>query len=100
MISRTRRAQRSFRLTAALAVCALLSWATPPAASADEFWGLWASEVAQRAWWEMPFVIVFSLPPMVVTTPFWATTKAVSAMGGPTESERAHANDDAEDDDE
>jgi len=97
MIRRTRRAKRRIRLTAALAVCATMSWATPPAASADEFWGLWASEVVQRSWWEMPFVIVFSLPPMVVTTPFWATTKAVGAMGGPSESERAHAGDDADD---
>ena len=82
MIARARRHPRRTRIAAALAVCALLSWTSPKPAAADDFWGLWASEVRQRTWWEMPFAIVVSFPAMVVTTPFWAGSKAVGAMKG------------------
>lgn len=69
---------------AAAIVCTTIAvWAVvPPAVHADEFWGLWGREVVKRTWWEMPFAIVFSLPAMVVTTPFWAGTKAVGALQG------------------
>ena len=74
MIARTR------RVLAALCMATALALGAPMSAAADEFWGLWASEVRQRVWWERPFAIIFSLPAMVVTTPFWASTKAYGAI--------------------
>ena len=50
------------------------------ASAADDFWGLWASELTQRAWWEVPFATVASLPAMIVVTPFWASGKAIGAI--------------------
>ena len=83
MIARARRSRSTLRVTVALvAACSMLSWAGPNTASADDFWGLWASEITQRTWWEMPFVIVVSFPAMVVTTPFWLGNLGVGAMKG------------------
>ena len=56
----------------AVAVCALVV-ANPQAALAkvDNLWGLWASEVTDRSKVEIPFVILTSLPAMILSTPFW-----------------------------
>lgn len=74
---------RRARLKRSLAVlCTAVAMASslPVTAQADDFWGLWVREVPQRVWWERPFAIIFSFPAMVVTTPFWAGTKAVGAI--------------------
>lgn len=78
--NRTPRGSRTRRAVALVCVSAALAASVPSAAVADEFWGLWASEVKQRVWWERPFAIVFSLPAMLVTTPFWAGTKAYGSL--------------------
>jgi hypothetical protein len=65
---------RRFTRTAAIAaaVCALVV-ATPQTALAevDNLWGIWAKEVTDRSKAEIPFVILTSLPAMIVSTPFW-----------------------------
>jgi hypothetical protein len=76
----SRRTSQAKRAVALACTCFMLLASMPAAAQADEFWGLWASEVKLRVWWEMPFVIVFSLPAMIVTTPFWAGTKAYVSL--------------------
>lgn len=85
MNTRDHRGQFTLRVMAALLACTMLSWAAPPNASADDFWGLWGREIKQRVWWEMPFAVAISLPAMVLTTPFWAgrnATRALMGMGG------------------
>jgi len=76
----TRRGARSRRAIAILCAAIALAASTPAVAQADDFWGLWVSEIKQRTWWEMPFTILFSFPAMVVTTPFWAGNNAVGAL--------------------
>lgn len=80
MTARTHQGARSRRAIAILCTFIALAAGTPAAAQADDFWGLWASEVVQRSWWEMPFTIAFSFPAMLVTTPFWAGNMAVGAV--------------------
>lgn len=74
--------RRSRQLFAALGMALALAVGTPVTASADDFWGLWARELKERPWWEVPFATLFSFPAMVVTTPFWAGTEAWGAMKG------------------
>jgi hypothetical protein len=65
---------RRFTRAAAIAagVCALIV-ATPQTALAkvDNLWGIWAKEVTDRSMVEVPFVILTSLPAMLLSTPFW-----------------------------
>jgi len=71
------------RRLAALIACFALVAAIPQTALADEEEGLWSD------WWnhvadreskaEIPFAILFTLPPMLVVTPFWLTIKLFSA---------------------
>ena len=66
--------KRGFTRAVAIAVaaCALVV-ATPQTALAevDNLWGVWAQEVTNRSMVEVPFVILVSLPVMLVSTPFW-----------------------------
>lgn len=76
----------------AVAVCALVV-ANPQAALAkvDNLWGLWASEVTDRSKVEIPFVILTSLPAMILSTPFWFGVWSVDKI--------KHSGDDEESDD-
>ena len=65
---------RGFAQTVAVAAAVFtLVVATPQSALAkvDNLWALWASEVTDRSKAEIPFVILTSLPAMLVSTPFW-----------------------------
>jgi hypothetical protein len=76
----------------AVAVCALVV-ATPQMALAkvDNLWGVWASEVTDRSKVEIPFVILTSLPAMILSTPFWFGVWSVDKI--------KHSGDDEESDD-
>jgi len=65
--------RRFTRATAvAVTVCALILAAPQSAmAKVDNLWSIWASEVTDRSKVEIPFVILTSLPAMIVSTPFW-----------------------------
>jgi hypothetical protein len=86
---------RGFTRTAAIvtAVCALVV-ATPQTALAevDNIWGIWAKEVTDRSKVEVPFVILTSLPAMLVSTPFWFGVWSVDKI--------KHSGDDEESEDE
>jgi hypothetical protein len=82
MNARTRRSSGIRRTVATICITMSLAAVAPATASADEFWGLWYREVKQRIWWERPFAIIFSTPAMIVTTPFWAGTKAYGKLTG------------------
>jgi hypothetical protein len=77
----------------AVAVCALVV-ATPQMALAkvDNLWGVWASEVTDRSKVEIPFVILTSLPAMILSTPFWFgvwSVDQIKNLGDDEESEYA-----------
>jgi hypothetical protein len=56
----------------AAAVCMLVVVAPQTSvAKVDNLWSVWASEVTDRSKAEIPFVILTSLPAMLVSTPFW-----------------------------
>lgn len=76
----------------AVAVCALVV-ANPQAALAkvDNLWSIWASEVTDRSKVEIPFVILTSLPAMILSTPFWFGVWSVDKI--------KHSGDDEESDD-
>jgi len=61
------------RIAAVLVVAIGLATATaPPAKAQDEgLWQRWVEEVTERDKFEIPFAVLFSLPAMIVTTPFW-----------------------------
>jgi len=71
-------------MTATIALVALLA-AVPPAALAegDGIWSQWASEVTNRnSKVEAAFAVVFSLPAMIVITPFWWVELAMEKLSG------------------
>jgi len=86
---------RGFIRTAAIAAaaCALVV-ATPQTALAkvDNLWSVWASEVTDRSKVEIPFVILTSLPAMIISTPFWFGVWSVDKI--------KHSGDDEESEDE
>jgi len=66
--------KRPSSCTAALLVVVLgvAVSAAPAAKAADEdLWQRWVEEVTERDRFEIPFAILFSLPAMILTTPFW-----------------------------
>jgi len=83
-----RRLQLRRGCVAAVTILALLG-ATPGAAFAETppLWSVWVDQVAKReSKPEIPFAILFSLPPMLVVTPFWLGNLAVDkAKGGDDE---------------
>lgn len=63
------------KLVATCAAVLLLVAGLPGAAQArdvDNIWSVWWEQVTDRQAAEVPFAILFSLPAMVFTTPFWA----------------------------
>jgi hypothetical protein len=69
----------------ATAVTALaLAVSAPGAALADveNIWSRWYQEVTTRDKPEIPFAILFSLPAMIFSTPFWAGMIAVEKISG------------------
>ncbi len=74
---------RIFRSVAVLITIFALVAAAPQIARAevDPFWGRWWDEVAQRdTKAEIPFAVLFSIPPMIILTPFWLGMKANSGL--------------------
>ena len=74
---------RIFRSVAVLITIFALVAAAPQIARAevDPFWGRWWKEVAQRdTKAEIPFAVLFSIPPMMLATPFWLGMKAYSGL--------------------
>ena len=59
--------------TAVAAAVCMLAVVTPQTAMAkvDNLWSVWAKEVTDRSKVEVPFVILASLPAMLISTPFW-----------------------------
>jgi hypothetical protein len=76
--------KRATRVCAFVAVIAGIALVPPAAlAEAEGIWSRWASGVTKREIKaEIPFVVLFSLPPMIVITPFWLVQVAVEKMGG------------------
>jgi hypothetical protein len=70
------------RLLAACIAALTLIAALPQAALAEEekLWTRWAEEVTDRDTLEIPFAILFSLPAMLMTTPFYWGILALDAM--------------------
>jgi hypothetical protein len=89
------------RTIAATIAAVILVAATPQAASAevDNIWTIWASEVTDRQMAEIPFVILTSLPAMILSTPFWAGVVAVDAYKHRGAEEDDEAGDETSDDD-
>ena len=74
---------RIFRSVAVLITIFALVAAAPQIARAevDPFWGRWWKEVADRETKaEIPFAVLFSIPPMILATPFWLGMKAYSGL--------------------
>ena len=74
---------RIFRSVAVLITIFALVAAAPQIARAevDPIWGRWWKEVAQRdTKAEIPFAVLFSIPPMILATPFWLGMKAYSGL--------------------
>ena len=74
---------RIFRSVAVLITIFALVAAAPQIARAevDPIWGRWWKEVAQRdTKAEIPFAVLFSIPPMMLATPFWLGMKAYSGL--------------------
>lgn len=70
-------------LAAGIAIFGLLA-ALPQAALAadDGLWARWADEVTDREnVWEIPLAVIFSLPAMLVSTPFYWGNLALDALG-------------------
>ena len=78
------RKSRIARIVATLiAALALLATAPQTALAEDEgLWNRWVEEVTDRQAIEVPFVILFSIPAMIVTTPFWFAGWAVDKLEG------------------
>jgi hypothetical protein len=72
------------RAIATLITTLALVAAVPKAALAESenLWKIWATEVTDRSVYEMPFAILFSLPAMIVTTPFWLGNVALEKLKG------------------
>jgi hypothetical protein len=72
------------RVIATLITTLALLAAVPQAAHAEteNLWKYWASDFENRSPWEMPFAILFSLPAMIVTTPFWLGNAALDKLKG------------------
>ncbi len=70
------------RFIATLIATLALVAAVPQAAFAEDenIWTLWAAEVTERSAFEMPFAILFSLPAMIATTPFWLGKLALEKL--------------------
>jgi hypothetical protein len=71
-------------IAAGIAALALLA-ALPQAALAEQegIWSQWADEVTDRATKaEIPFAVLFTIPAMIVITPFWWAQKALDKMRG------------------
>ena len=69
-------------IAAVIAALALLA-AAPQAALAEDqgIWSQWAEEVTDRETKaEIPFAVLFTLPAMIVITPFWCAQKALTKM--------------------
>lgn len=66
-------------IAATIAMVALLAAAPSTAlAEGEGIWSQWASEVTDReSKAEVPFAILFSIPPMIVITPFWLVKVAM-----------------------
>jgi hypothetical protein len=80
LMKRTAATRAIATLIATLALVA----AVPKAALAESenLWKIWATEVTDRSVYEMPFAILFSLPAMIVTTPFWLGNVALEKLKG------------------
>jgi hypothetical protein len=73
------------RAIATLITVFVLVAAVPQTALADEesgIWSQWVAEVADRSKPEIPIAILFSLPAMIVSTPFWLGQLALDKMRG------------------
>ena len=73
------------RAIAALIAALALFAAAPQAALAEKegIWGQWAEEVTDRATKaEIPFAVLFTLPAMIVITPFWWAQAALDKIRG------------------
>lgn len=57
--------------TAAAMLALLLAVPGAAQAKVDNIWSRWYKEVTNRDKPEIPFAILFSLPAMIFTTPFW-----------------------------
>jgi hypothetical protein len=70
------------RVTATLIAALTLVAATPQPALAldDNLWSQWVEEVTDRDTLEIPFAILFSLPAMIATTPFWLGEMAFAKL--------------------
>jgi hypothetical protein len=72
------------RAIATLITVFVLVAAVPQTALAEEqgIWSQWVAEVADRSKPEIPIAILFSLPAMIVSTPFWLGQLALDKMRG------------------
>ncbi len=74
------------RFIAILLVVTLSSAAMVSPAIAEEeegIWGQWADQITDReSPWEIPLVIIATVPAMMVITPFWLGGKAIRAIRG------------------
>ena len=73
------------RAVAALITTLALFAAVPQTALAEDqgIWAQWADEVADRPTkGEIPFAVLFTIPAMIVITPFWWVQKALDKMKG------------------
>jgi hypothetical protein len=71
------------RLLASFIAVLSLGVASPDSAVAvDNIWAEWKNGVTQRSRVEIPFAILITLPPMIVTTPFWGGGWLVGKLKG------------------
>jgi len=70
------------RFSATLIAALTLLAANPQLALAEDdgLWNRWVEEVTDRQAFEIPFAVLFSLPAMIVTTPFWLAELAVAKL--------------------
>jgi hypothetical protein len=79
-----RRSSTAGRLFAVLLAIQIGLLAVAPSALAEDgnIWSRWAERATDREIKaEVPFVILVTLPAMLVITPIWAVQKAIEAIG-------------------
>lgn len=70
-IQRTRRSRTHRFLAATILVVWGLLLSAPALAEERGPWGSWAYDLSERHWAEMPLVVMGSLPPMLLLSPFF-----------------------------
>jgi len=69
-------------LASGVAILGLVTAAPQAALAADveNIWARWFAEVTDREGPEIPFAILFSLPAMILSTPFWVGAVTLKAL--------------------